>query len=162
MLLTLYLTIYSPEGSPRTFIKPKLGHFKPLFFSSSGNSCPTQSEIQLLPIVSKAIHAFCSVTKPCLPLCDLHGLCSLPGSSLSMEFCRQEYFEWVATSYPGDLPDARAKPESPLAVAILTTGASVGHLPLITCSKWHPSFPAIHVFLPDVVKNNGPLKMTAS
>ena len=38
---------------------------------------------------------------------------SLPGSSLSMEFSRQEYWSGLPFPSPGDLPDPGIEPRSP-------------------------------------------------
>ena len=39
--------------------------------------------------------------------------CSPPGSSLSMDFPRQEYYSRLSFPTPGDLPDLGIKPTSP-------------------------------------------------
>jgi len=39
--------------------------------------------------------------------------CSLPGSSLSMGFSRQEYWSGLPFPSPGDLPDLGIEPGSP-------------------------------------------------
>jgi len=43
--------------------------------------------------------------------------CSLPGSFLSMEFSRQEYWSRKPLPSPGDLPDPSNKPGSPASQA---------------------------------------------
>ena len=52
------------------------------------------------------------VTQSCLTLCDPMD-CSLPGSSLFMEFSRQEYWSRWPFLSSGDLPDPGIKPRSP-------------------------------------------------
>ena len=41
------------------------------------------------------------------------GNCSPLGSSLSMEFSRQEYWSGLTVPSPGDLPNPRIEPSSP-------------------------------------------------
>ena len=45
-------------------------------------------------------------------LCDPMD-CSMPGSSLSMKFSRQDYWSGLPFPFPGDLPDPGIKPGSP-------------------------------------------------
>ena len=53
----------------------------------------------------------------CLTLCDSMDR-SLPGSSLSMEFSRLEYWNGLPCSPPGDLPDPGIKPASLMSLAL--------------------------------------------
>ena len=53
----------------------------------------------------------CLVTQSYLTLCDPMD-CSLPGSSVH-GISQARTLEWVAISFPGDLPDSWIKPESP-------------------------------------------------
>ena len=66
--------------------------------------------------VSTSFHVLyilcCLVAKSCLTLCDPMD-CSLPGSSLSMGFFRQEYWSALPFSSPGDLPDLGIELMSP-------------------------------------------------
>jgi len=48
----------------------------------------------------------------CPPLCDPMS-CSLPGSSLSMEFIIQEYWSGLPFPSPGDLLDPGIEPMCP-------------------------------------------------
>ena len=50
--------------------------------------------------------------------------CSPPGSSLSMEFSRQEYWSGLLLPSPGDLPDPGIEPRSPALRADLTDWAT--------------------------------------
>ena len=52
----------------------------------------------------------------CLTVCDPTDY-SLPGSSLSMEFSRQEYWSGLPVPSPGDLPNPGNKPGSPTLLA---------------------------------------------
>ena len=63
-------------------------------------------------------------TKSCLTLCN-PGNCSLPDSSLSMGFPRQEYWSGLPFPPPGDLPDPRTT-----AVSVSSLQWQVGSLPL--------------------------------
>ena len=54
-----------------------------------------------------------SVSQSCLTLCEPMD-CSPPGSSLSMEFSRQEYWSGLPFPSPGDLPKPGIKPSSPV------------------------------------------------
>ena len=44
--------------------------------------------------------------------------CNLPGSSESMRFSRQEYWSGLPFLTPGDLPDPRIEPASPMSPAL--------------------------------------------
>ena len=60
------------------------------------------------------------VTQSCLTLCDPMDR-SPPGSSVH-EIFQASILEWVATSFPGDLPDPGMEPVSPvLAGGFFTT-----------------------------------------
>ena len=52
------------------------------------------------------------VAQLCLTLCDPMDS-SQPGSSLSVEFSRQEYWSGLPFHSPGDLPNPGIKPGSP-------------------------------------------------
>ena len=52
----------------------------------------------------------CSVTKSCLTLRPQAPLCSLPGSSLSMGFPRQDYWNGLPFPSPENLPDLGSNP----------------------------------------------------
>ena len=54
----------------------------------------------------------CLATQSCQTLCDPLN-CSLPGSSGSWGFSRQEYWSVLPWPPPGDLPKSRIKPRSP-------------------------------------------------
>ena len=61
------------------------------------------------------------VAQSCPALCDPVN-CSMPGSSLSMEFSRQESWSGLPLPSPGDLPNPGIKPRSPaLAGGFFTT-----------------------------------------
>ena len=53
------------------------------------------------------------IAQLCLTLCNPMD-CSLPGSPLSMEFSRQEYWSSLPFSSPEDLPKLGIKPGSPV------------------------------------------------
>ena len=53
----------------------------------------------------------------CLSLCDLMD-CSPPGSPLSMEFSRQEYWSGLPFPPPGDLPNPETEPTPPVSPAL--------------------------------------------
>ena len=56
--------------------------------------------------------SFFKVTMSCLALCNLMNG-SLPGSSLSMRFPRQEYWSRLQFPSPENLPKPGVKPASP-------------------------------------------------
>ena len=55
----------------------------------------------------------CLVTQSCLTLCDPMDH-SLPGSSVQGIFFNKEYWSRLPLPPPGDLPDPRIKPVSPV------------------------------------------------
>ena len=59
---------------------------------------------------------FNSVAQSCLSLCDPTDY-SPPGSSV-LGMSQARVLEWVATPSPGDLPDPRIKPASPVSPAL--------------------------------------------
>ena len=83
---------------------------------------------KVLNIVSCSIQCVhvCSVAKLCLTLCDPMD-CQGP---LSMGFPRQEYWNGLPFSPPGDLPDPGIKPVSPA----LVDGFFVSESVQFTCS----------------------------
>ena len=63
------------------------------------------------------------VIQLCLTLCD--PMDYIPPGSLSMEFSKEEYWEWVACLSPGDLPNRGIEPVSPaLTGGFLTTSTT--------------------------------------
>ena len=58
------------------------------------------------------MYVLCLVTQLCPTLCDPVDY-SLPGSSLSMGFSRQEHWTGLPCPPPGDLPDPGVEPRSP-------------------------------------------------
>ena len=70
----------------------------------------TFSSIKNLYCVCMCVHAYAQL---CLTLCDPRD-CSLPGSSLFMEFSRQEYWSRLPLPIPGALSHSGIKPASPV------------------------------------------------
>ena len=70
----------------------------------------TFSSIKNLYCVCMFVHAYAQL---CLTLCDPRD-CSLPGSSLFMEFSRQEYWSRLPLPIPGALSHSGIKPASPV------------------------------------------------
>ena len=59
----------------------------------------------------------CSVAKLCPTLCDpMTVACQAP---LSMGFSKQEYWSRLPFPFPGDLPDPRTEPTSPVSPALV-------------------------------------------
>ena len=69
--------------------------------------------------------------------------CSLPGSSLSLGFRRQEYWSGLPFPSPGDVPDPGIKPASPaLAGRFFTTEPPVYTGPKDVAWSWYESMKA--------------------
>ena len=82
--------------------------------------------------------------------------CSPPGSSVH-GILQARILEWVAISFPGDLPDPGMEPRSPaLQVDSLPSeplGKPLGHSPLIG-NSWGPEFYKFRIF--QVIKSMTP------
>ena len=66
------------------------------------------------------------VVQSCLTLCEPMD-CSPPGSSLSMEFSRQDYCSGLPFPSPGVLPDPGIEPRSPVLQADTLTSEPPGN-----------------------------------
>ena len=77
----------------------------------------------------------CSVAQSCLTLCDPMD-CSPPGSSLSMEFSRQEYWSGLPFPPPGNISDPRIESASAATPASAADSILLSHLgnPLNYCT----------------------------
>ena len=83
----------------------------------------------------------------CPTLCDPMDH-SLPDSSLSVEFSRQEYWSGLPFLPPGDLPELEIEPESLMSPALaggfFTTSATLEALTVQLLNLWHhPRVPAL-------------------
>ena len=67
----------------------------------------------------------CSVTQLCLTLCN-PICCSPPGSSVHGIFQARK-LEWIAISFPGDLPDPGMRPASPVSPALQVDSLLLSH-----------------------------------